>query len=52
MAIVIGEVQVEVAPTPAPQKSGSQPSESKEHKLELAAALEMLRERKARLKAD
>jgi hypothetical protein len=52
MAVTIGEVQVEVVPTPAPQNPSASPSGPQQHKVELAAALERLQERQERLKAD
>ena len=52
MAVTIDEMHVEVASEPAAQKNaGSAPEEPKK-KVDLHRALEMMHERKYRLKAD
>lgn len=52
MAITIGEVEVEVSQTPAPQSSSAAKSRPQQPKLDLAGALERMHERKQRLEAD
>jgi hypothetical protein len=52
MAVTIGEVQVEVIPTPAPQNASAAPATKEEPKIALSAALARVQERSQRLRAD
>lgn len=52
MAVTIGEVEVEVSSTPAPQNPSASPTGPQQPKVELRAALERLHERDERLRAD
>ena len=51
MAVSIGQMDIELEETPAPS-GGSSTDGKTEKPIDLEAALEMLRERKLRLKAD
>lgn len=52
MAVMIEELEVEVTETPEPARTPANAAPPRGDKVDLARALERLRERQARLRAD